>query len=126
MLPILAFSIAVHSCYIGSKVALSLYALHLGASQATIGVLAALYALVPLILGVYSGRLADTIGTRIPMLLGATLVGIAMLAGSVGNKVSGGLEMLFATAILTGAGFVFFNVAIQTLTGAYGTPTNAL
>jgi len=122
MLPILAFSIAVHSCYIGSKVALSLYALHLGASQATIGVLAALYALVPLILGVYSGRLADSIGTRVPMLGGAIFVGVAMLAGAFGDQVSSGLGMLFATAILTGAGFVFFNVAVQTLTGAYGKP----
>lgn len=121
MLVIVALSIAVHSCYIGSKVALSLYALHLGASQVTIGVLAALYALMPLAIGVYSGRLADTIGTRIPMLLGAVLVGIAMLAGGLTDKV-GGLGLLFATAILTGAGFMFFNVSIQTLTGAFGTP----
>ena len=122
MLVIIALSIAVHSCYIGSKVALSLYALHLGASQITIGVLAALYALVPLAMGVYSGRLADTIGTRIPMLLGAALVGIAMFVGGLTEKAGGGLNLLFATAILTGAGFVFFNVAVQTLTGAYGTP----
>jgi MFS family permease len=117
MFPIIVFSVAVHSCYIGSKVALSLFALQLGASQVTIGILAALYALVPLALGVYSGRLADTIGTRVPMLAGAVLVGIAMLISALGS----GLGALFATAMLTGAGFLFFNVAVQTLTGAYGT-----
>jgi MFS family permease len=66
-------SIAVHSCYIGSKVVVSLHALALGASQLLIGVLASLYAVMPLMLGVYSGRLADTIGMRVPMLVGAAL-----------------------------------------------------
>ena len=40
MFLIVAFSIAVHACYIGSKIVVSLYALQLGANQVTIGVLA--------------------------------------------------------------------------------------
>ena len=115
---IVALSIAVHSCYIGAKVVVSLLALDFGASQVVIGFIAALYASVPLLLGVYSGRLADTIGMRLPLLAGAVLVGIAMLVGAVGHS----LNALFATAVLVGAGFVFFNVSIQNLTGAYGRP----
>jgi len=118
MLLIVLFSIAVHACYIGSKIVVSLYALQLGASQVTLGVLAAMYALVPLMLGVYSGRLADTRGTRWPMLGGAVVMGIGMLAGAFLQ----GMTALFATAILAGAGFVFFNVSIQTLTGGHGLP----
>ena len=87
-------SIAIHSCYIGSKVVVSLLALELGASQLLIGVLAALYALLPLLLGVYSGRLADTIGMRVPMLIGAALTAIAMLCGFAWQQ----LAALFATA----------------------------
>ncbi|HWI14674.1 MAG TPA: MFS transporter, partial [Burkholderiales bacterium] len=113
---IAALSIAIHSCYIGSKVVISLLALELGASQAIVGVIAALYASVPLLLGVYSGRLADTIGMRVPLLVGAVMVGIAMLVGATGHS----LNALFATAVLVGAGFVFFNVSIQNLTGVYG------
>lgn len=113
---IVALSIFIHSCYIGGKVVISLLALDFGASQFLIGVIAALYALVPLMLGVYSGRLADTVGMRMPMLAGAILVGIAMLVGAVGHS----LNALFLTALLVGAGFVFFNVSIQNLTGAYG------
>jgi len=117
MLLIVAYSIAIHACYLGSKIVVSLYALQLGASQATIGVLAALYALMPLILGIYSGRLVDSSGTRGPLIGGAAVVCLGMLAGGWGT----GLPALFATAILTGAGFMFFNVSIQTLTGGLGT-----
>lgn len=115
---IVLLSISVHSCYIGSKVVVSLLALDLGASQFLIGVLASLYALLPLVLGVYSGRLADTIGMRVPMLVGAALAGIAMLCGYLWQQ----LAALFATATIMGAAFVFYNVSIQNLTGAYGRP----
>lgn len=117
---IVLLSIAMHSCYIGSKVVVSLLALELGASQFVIGILAGLYALLPLILGVYSGRLADTIGMRVPMLFGAVLGAIAMLCGFAWQQ----LAALFATATLMGAAFVFYNVSIQNLTGSYGRPQN--
>jgi MFS family permease len=115
---IVLISIAIHSCYIGSKVVVSLLALELGASQFLIGGIAALYALLPLLLGVYSGRLADTIGMRVPMLIGALFTTLAMLCGYAWQQ----LPALFATAMLMGAAFVFYNVSIQNLTGAYGRP----
>lgn len=115
---IVLISIAIHSCYIGSKVVVSLLALDLGAGQFLIGNIAALYAMLPLALGVYSGRLADTIGMRVPLLIGAILTTLAMLCGFAWQQ----LPALFATAMLMGAAFVFYNVAIQNLTGAYGPP----
>ncbi|MGQ0525724.1 MAG: MFS transporter [Betaproteobacteria bacterium] len=113
---IILVSIAIHSCYLGSKVVLSLFALELGASQFTVGVLAALYAVVPLILGIYSGRIADTRGMRLPLMIGSACTGLAMLTGFFWQHLSG----LVAVSVLVGAGFVFFNVSIQNLTGAYG------
>ena len=118
MVLIAAFSIAVHACYLGSKIGVSLYALHLGASQVTIGVLAALYAAVPLALGIYSGRLVDSTGTRWPLIGGAAVMFAGMLVSFFGH----GMNALFVTAFLAGAGFVFFNVSIQTLTGGHGKP----
>lgn len=118
MFLIVLMSIAIHACYIGSKVVMSLLALELGASQLLIGVVASLYALLPLLLGVYSGRLADTIGMRVPMLIGTVLTGIAMLVGFAWQQ----FAALFAIAILMGAAFVFFNVSVQNLTGAWGRP----
>ena len=108
MYVVVAFTIAVHAAFIGSKIAVSLYALNLGASQVTIGMLAALYAVVPLALGVYSGRLADTRGTRWPLIGGAA----AMCTGMVVSMLSGNLAGLIVTAVLAGAGFMFFNVSI--------------
>jgi MFS family permease len=105
---------ATHACFTGSKVVIALLALELGASQSTIGVLIAAYAVAPLIFGVYSGRLADRIGMRIPMLAGASAIGAAMLVGFMWQS----LAALFATALLVGIGFVFFIVSVQNLVGA--------
>jgi MFS family permease len=113
---IVPYCVAIHASYLGSKIVVSLYALQLGASQTTIGVLAALYAIAPLVIGVYSGRIADTRGTRWPLIGGAAVVCTGMLAGAF----AGGIAALVATAVLAGAGFMVFNVAIQTLTGGLG------
>lgn len=113
---IVSFSIAIHAAFIGSKIAVSLYALQLGASPLVIGMLAALYALVPLTLGVFAGRVADTRGTRWPLLGGAVTMTLGMLASVLANSITA----LAITAVLAGGGFMFFNVAIQTLTGSLG------
>lgn len=115
---VILMSVSVHSCYLGSKVVVSLLALELGASQFTVGIIAAFYALVPLLLGVYSGRLADRTGMRAPMLVGATCTGLAMLSGFMFPTLAG----LFGVSLLMGAGFVLFNVSIQNLAGSLGTP----
>jgi MFS family permease len=118
MIFVVLLSMSIHGCYIGSKVVVSLYALQLGASQATVGVLAAFYALVPLILGVYTGRLADTRGMRLPLMIGAVITAVAMATGFIWRDLAG----LIAVSVLMGGGFVFFNVSIQTLVGAIGKP----
>ena len=105
---------AAHACFTGSKVTLSLLALDLGASQLLIGALVACYSIAPLTLGVYSGRLADTIGMRVPMLIGVAAIACAMLVGSMWQT----LPALFAVALLVGVGFVFFVVSVQNLVGA--------
>jgi MFS family permease len=105
---------ATHACFTGSKVVIALLALELGAPQTTIGMLIAAYAVAPLIFGVYSGRLADRIGMRAPMLAGAAAIGCAMLVGFLWQS----LAALFVTALLVGVGFVFFIVSVQNLVGA--------
>src|SRR5207247_9661595 len=55
----------------GSKVLVSLDALHLGAHSFMVGVLAALYAVFPLLLAVYAARVSDRVGVRYPILLGS-------------------------------------------------------
>jgi MFS family permease len=115
---ILLLCISVHACYIGSKVVVTLLAVHLGASPATIGVLAALYGVAALLLGLHSGRIADSAGTRPPMIAGAALTTTAMLCGYFFQSIAG----LMAVAILMGMGFVYYNVAVQNYTGTHGDP----
>jgi MFS family permease len=115
---IVALSVAIHACYIGSKVVVTLLAVHLGAGPAAIGLLAALFGVAPLLLGVHSGRLADTVGARPPMLAGAAFTVAAMLCGGFLQS----LASLALVATLMGLAFVYYNVAIQTHTGIQGDP----
>jgi len=120
MLAVILLCISIHSCYIGSKVVVSLLAIHLGASPTTIGVIAALYGVAPLILGVHSGRLSDRVGVRLPILAGAGLVVAAMLTGFLFQTIAG----LMVVSILMGTGFVYYNVSIQNLVGFQGAPAD--
>ena len=58
----------------GSRVAVSLHALELGASQFTVGVIMALFALVPMLIGVRAGRWLDAVGPWRPTVMGALLI----------------------------------------------------
>ena len=63
----------------GSRVAVSLYALELGANQFTIGVLIALYALCPMLLSIAIGKFADRVAPRLPMIIGTAGMALALL-----------------------------------------------
>lgn len=101
----------------GSRVVASLLAIKLGANPFEVGTLISVYSIFPLLLGMYSGRIADRFGSRKPMLIGTLVVAI----GLVLPFVYAALPVLYLSCILVGTGFVFFNVANQTLAGALGT-----
>jgi len=109
-----------HACFSGSRMVMSLYALELGASQFTIGVLMALYAICPLLFAIYAGRLADRLGPRGPMMAGTAGVGIAMLL----PPLFPGLVTLYISALLIGSSFHFFFVSVHGTTGGVGGPEN--
>lgn len=109
-----------HAGFGGSRVAVALYALELGASQLTIGVLMALYALCPMLLAVYIGQLADRVGPRLPMLLGTTGVAVALLL----PPLFPGLATLYISALLLGTSFHFFFVTVTGIAGGIGGAEN--
>ena len=59
------------SSFRASKVLVSLYAIELGASQFIIGVMIAMYSLLPMLLALQVGKLADRFGARVPMMVGS-------------------------------------------------------
>jgi MFS family permease len=100
----------------GAKVAVSLYALELGAGSFAVGLLAALFAAFPLLLAVHAGRIGDRIGVRHPMVLGSA----TMAAGLALPLLGGGLAGLMLCAALVGLGQIFFHVSVHSLIGALG------
>ncbi|MBA4423546.1 MAG: MFS transporter [Syntrophus sp. (in: bacteria)] len=105
-----------HSAFGGSRVAVSLYALNLGANQLAIGVLMAFYGLCPMLLAVTIGKLADRVGPRLPMLMGTTGVAVALLL----PPLFPGLATLYISALLIGTSFHFFFVTVTGIAGGIG------
>lgn len=100
----------------GGKVAISLYALELGASAAAVGVLAALFAVFPLLLAVRAGRISDRFGVRTPIVCGV----LTMAAGLALAVATPTIAWLFVCPALIGLGHIFFHVAIHNLVGSLG------
>ena len=109
-----------HSGFGGSRVVLSLYALDQGATQLTIGILMALYAVCPLFLAVFVGRFADRVGPRVPMLIGIGGVVLGLLL----PPIFPGVATLYLSALMLGSTFHFFFITVQGITGGIGGAEN--
>jgi len=105
------FSVLTHGCYIGSRLVSSLYALELGANPFQVGVLAGLYAFLSLLLAIEAGKACDRHGPMQLMILGAALSTASLLIAYV----FGSLDALYVSAAVSGAGFILFNVSVQSL-----------
>jgi predicted MFS family arabinose efflux permease len=101
----------------GGKVAVSLYALELGAGAAAVGALAALFALFPLLLAVPAGRISDRFGVRLPIIAGT----LTMAIGLALPLAAPGFLALFLCPALVGLGHIFFHVSVHNLVGSIGT-----
>ncbi len=113
---VIILSLLTHTAYKGSKVLMSLSALDLGANEFFVGVLFSTYALFPLLLSVYAGKISDRIGFRVPMLFGT----IGLLAGLALPFFVPRLEALYVAAGLIGFCYIFYTVAVQHLIGTLG------
>jgi len=108
-----------HVVLTGTRVTVTLAALRDGASTATVGIILALYALLPMLLAVAAGRLSDRIGVRRPMLVGS----ISLAVGASLPLVIPGLTGLFVSAALVGVSFMLYQVPAQNATGELGHPS---
>ena len=115
---IILLTILAHTAFTSSRMTVSLYALKLQASPFTVGMLMALYALLPMLLSVLAGRLIDRIGPRVPLLWGNSL----LLCGVLLPFLFPGLPTLFAAATIIGSGFMLSHMISNNLVGAYGKP----
>jgi MFS family permease len=102
----------------GSRVLVSLSALHVGANSFMVGVLAALFSVFPLLLAVYAGRVSDRVGVRLPIALGSAAMATALVLPALHPD----LVTLLACPTLIGLGQIFVQVSIQNAVGSIGGP----
>jgi predicted MFS family arabinose efflux permease len=107
-----------HLAFVGARMTTTLFALELGASEFTVGVLISLFALLPTFLSVSAGRLIDRAGPRRPLLfsLGALAVATVLPFGAPF------LPTLYLSASLLGVSFMYVHIAMNSVFGAHGSP----
>ena len=110
---ILFISILNESAFHGSRVAVSLYALELGASQFTIGILVALFALCPVLLSIAIGRFADRVSPRLPVVLGTAGMAAALLLPPLFSS----LTALYAASFLMGLAHQLYLIPLEAVIG---------
>ena len=107
-----------HVCFVGSRMTTTLFALQLGASEFTVGILLALFAVLPMFLSVTAGRIIDRLGPKRPVMMGLAVLAVAatlpFLFPSVGT--------LYISSPLLGTSFMFLHIAMNSVFGAYATP----
>jgi predicted MFS family arabinose efflux permease len=113
---LIGLTILAHSVFNGSRMLVSLHAIHLHASPLTVGALMSFYALLPMLFAVSAGRLVDRIGARWPMFGASVSIALGTLLPFVWPR----LETLYAASTLIGTGFMVFHVAVNQVVGALG------
>jgi len=113
---ILLVTALTHISFKGSKVLMSLFAIELGANPFLIGMLFAMYSLLPIFLSVYAGTVSDRYGYRMPMILGA----IGLACGLLLPFAFPALPAMFVAVTMMGTCYIFFVVAVQHLVGSFG------
>jgi MFS family permease len=113
-------TILLHLTYAGMRMLMSLYALKLGATPFTVGLLMSVLAAAPMLFVVSWGRYVDRVGVHRPMLLGTIGVLVAALCGFTLPR----LGMFFVSSALAGLGFILFHLAVNQMAGLLGEPAN--
>ncbi len=101
-----------------ARVVLALFALRLGAGPFEIGLLAATFSVIPMLLAWPAGRLADRFGSRWPLLVGCAASVLAMVL----TYFYPGRPAFFIGALLTGFAGTIYQVGTQNLIGVASTP----
>lgn len=111
-------SLFAFTAALSTRLLVTLLALGEGASAATVGLLASVLAICPLVLSIPVGFMADRFGGRWLLFSSAVLSSAGMLV----PVMVPGIEALYVTALLAGLGFSFNTVVLQNLVGIQSKP----
>lgn len=121
---IIAFVVLTHTAFGAARVTASLYALSNKASPFTVGVLLALYALVPALLAVRAGRWLDEVGPFRPLLIGTLMMTVGALLPAAFSYETADVAPLLVASALLGTGFMYVQMTMQNLVGIMSEPGN--
>jgi predicted MFS family arabinose efflux permease len=102
----------------GYRLLLALYALHLGASAFTVGVILAVYSLMQAAAGWWTGRWTDRVVCWRPMLVGALLGAAGFCIPFFWHEIAA----LFAASAVVGVAYCLYHVAQTNAVGLLSTP----
>ncbi len=121
---IIVFVVLTHTAFGAARVTAALYALSNKASPFTVGVLLALYALVPALLAVRAGRWLDEVGPFRPLLLGTVMMTVGAALPAAFSYASADVAPLLVSSALLGTGFMYVQMTMQNLVGIMSAPGN--
>lgn len=110
---LIACQVGLHGCLIGARMAVPLQALQQGRTAAAIGLLLALFAVLPVVLAIPAGRMADRLGYHRPVYLALALSALGATVGAVSDH----LLALCIAASFVGAGASIGMIALQRTAG---------
>jgi predicted MFS family arabinose efflux permease len=122
LLRLIAIAVLSHMVFVSARMTASLYALSNNASTFTVGVIMALFSLVPMLISVRAGRWLDAVGPWRPSLIGALLVLGGALLPSLFSYAAADLAPLLVSATLIGTGTTLVMLAIQQVVGERADP----
>jgi MFS family permease len=114
---LITLSVLAHFVFVSARMTGSLYALQNKASAFTVGVLMALFALVPMLLAVRAGRWLDAVGPWKPLALGAGLIMAGIALPALFAYAATDVAPLLVMACLVGTGAMLMQLTVQNLVG---------
>jgi MFS family permease len=114
----IGISSANHFSFMGARLVVVLYAIHLQASPAVVGLLAALFSIVSAFVSVPMGRVMDRVGPGRPMMW----CSLAMVAGMFIGVLWRDIAALFLVSVLVGTAYSLFFVGHTQWVGRIGSP----
>jgi MFS family permease len=119
---LILIAVLSHMVFVSARMTASLYALANQASTFTVGVILALFSLVPMLVSVRVGRWVDAVGPQRPTLIGALLILGGALLPSAFSYASADLAPVLVAASLIGAGSALVMLSIQQVIGERADP----
>ncbi len=120
---IIAIAVVTHMAFVAARMTASLYALANNASTFTVGVILALFSLVPMLIAMRAGRWLDAVGPRRPVLVGSLLMLAGVLLPSVFSYATADLAPLLVASALIGTGAMLTMLSIQKVVGDRADPS---